>query len=113
MSEKMSEKIYVRLFDFRIYNEDLSEDSDSEEEKKSFGDKKETVIQMYGMNEGGETFAINVMNFKPFFYVKVPQFWDLRNLQNFKEKVKKEIGPYYSESVKKFKYINKKKVVRI
>ena len=24
----MSEKIYVRLFDFRIYNEDLSEDSD-------------------------------------------------------------------------------------
>ncbi len=106
----MSEKIYVRLFDFRIYNEDLSEDSDSEEEKKSFGDKKETVIQMYGMNEGGETFAINVMNFKPFFYVKVPQFWDLRNLQNFKEKVKKEIGPYYSESVKKFKYINKKKL---
>lgn len=107
----MSEKIYVRLFDFRIYNEDLSEDSDSdEEEKKSFGDKKETVIQMYGMNEGGETFAINVMNFKPFFYVKVPQFWDLRNLQNFKESVKKEIGPYYSESVKKFKYINKKKL---
>ena len=33
----MSEKIYVRLFDFRIYNEDLSEDSD-EEEEKSFGD---------------------------------------------------------------------------
>ena len=76
----MSGKISVRLFDFRIYNEDLSENSDSDEEK-SFGDKKETVIQMYGMNEGGETFAINVMNFKPFFYVKVPQFWDLRNLE--------------------------------
>ncbi len=43
---------------------------------------------MYGMNEGGETFAINVMNFKPFFYVKVPQFWDLRNFtKTFKEKV--------------------------
>ena len=105
----MSEKIYVRLFDFRIYNEDLSEDSD-EEEEKSFGDKKETVIQMYGMNEGGETFAINVMNFQPFFYVKVPQYWDLRKLKEFKEKVKKEIGPYHSESVKKFKYINKKKL---
>ena len=105
----MSEKIYVRLFDFRIYNEDLSEDSD-EEEEKSFGDKKETVIQMYGMNEGGETFAINVMNFQPFFYVKVPQYWDLRKLKEFKEKVKKEIGPYHAGSVNNFKYINKKKL---
>jgi len=111
MSKKMSEKIYVRLFDFRIYNEDLSEESDSdEEEKKSFGDKKETVIQMYGMNEIGKTFAINVMNFKPFFYVKAPQYWDSRKLKDFKEKVKKEIGPYYSGSVSNFKYINKKKL---
>lgn len=102
---------YVRLFDFRIYNEDLSEESGSdEEEKKSFGDKKETVIQMFGMNEEGETFAINVMNFKPFFYVKAPQYWDLRNLKDFKERVKKEIGPYYSNSVSNFKYNNKKKL---
>ena len=106
----MTDKIYVRLFDFRIYNEDLSEDSSDEEEKNSFGDKKETVIQMYGMNDIGKTFAINVMNFEPFFYVKVPQFWDARKLKDFKEKVKNEIGPYYSSSVNNFKYINKKKL---
>ena len=110
----MSERIFVRLFDFRIYNEDLSEESDSdEEENKEYvekKDKKETLIQMFGMNEEGETFAINVMNFKPFFYVKVPQTWGISELKNFERKVKKKIGNYYSESVNKFKLIKKKKL---
>ena len=110
----MSERIFVRLFDFRIYNEDLSEESDSdEEENKEYvekKDKKETLIQMFGMNEEGETFAINVMNFKPFFYVKVPQTWGISELKKFERKVKKKIGNYYSESVNKFKLIKKKKL---
>ena len=88
----MSKKVYVRLFDFRIYNEDLTEDSD-EEGKKTYIDNKETVIQMFGMNEEGETFAINVMNFKPFFYVKVPQYWDISNLKIFERKVKNKHKP--------------------
>ena len=109
----MSEKISIRLFDFRIYNEDLSEESDDEGETKQYiekKDKKETIIQMFGMNEEGETFAINVMNFKPFFYVKVPLYWDLSNMKDFERKVNKKIGNYYSESVNKFKLITKKKL---
>tara|TARA_B110000261_G_scaffold160671_2_gene200707 strand:+ start:1069 stop:6435 length:5367 start_codon:yes stop_codon:yes gene_type:complete len=109
----MSGKISIRLFDFRIYNEDLSEESDDEGETKQYiekKDKKETIIQMFGMNEEGETFAINVMNFKPFFYVKVPLYWDLSNMKDFERKVNKKIGNYYSESVNKFKLITKKKL---
>ncbi len=107
----MSARIKVKLFDFRIYNEDLTEESEEETvgyvEKK---DKKETVIQMFGMNKLGKTFAINVMNFKPFFYVKVPQYWDIQKLKIFERNIKKDIGKYYSDSIGKFKFINKKKL---
>merc|ERR1712166_823291 len=98
----MSARIKVKLFDFRIYNEDLTEESEEETyfEKK---DKKETVIQMFGMNKLGKTFAINVMNFKPFFYVKVPQYWDIQKLKIFERNIKKDIGKYYSDSIGKFK----------
>ena len=36
---------------------------------------RETVINMFGMNEKGKTFCLNVLDFKPFFYVKIPHFW--------------------------------------
>ena len=43
-----ADNVFVKLFDFRIYNADLSEESDSESKIRC--DKNETVIQMYGMH---------------------------------------------------------------
>ena len=105
------EKHYVKLFDFRIYNDNpFAEESDSEEEKKykEKKDDKETIIQMFGMNEAGETYSLYVTDFKPFFYVKVPDFWDKSNLHKFISKIKKEIGKYYKDSIVKGKLVNKK-----
>jgi len=68
-------KTYVKLFDFKIYNDNpFTEESDSEDEKKykEKKDDKETIIQMFGMNETGETYSLYVTDFQPFFYVKVP-----------------------------------------
>ena len=105
------EKHYVKLFDFRIYNDNpFAEESDSEEEKKykEKKDDKETIIQMFGMNEVGETYSLYVTDFKPFFYVKVPDFWDKSNLHKFLSNIKKKIGKYYKDSIVKGKLVNKK-----
>ena len=105
------EKHYVKLFDFRIYNDNpFAEESDSEEEKKykEKKDDKETIIQMFGMNEAGETYSLYVTDFKPFFYVKVPDFWDKSNLHKFLSNIKKKIGKYYKDSIVKGKLVNKK-----
>jgi|688.fasta_scaffold07046_7 DNA polymerase elongation subunit (family B) len=51
-----------RLFDFHIYDE-------REDEKTKF------MIQMFGINELGETCSIFINDFQPFFYILVPQNW--------------------------------------
>ena len=110
---------YVKLFDFRIYNDNpFTEESDSEDEQKykEKKDDKETIIQMFGMNEVGETYSLYVTDFQPFFYVKVPDCWDKSNLHRFLSKIKKAknknkkliIGKYYQDSIVKGKLVNKK-----
>jgi DNA polymerase elongation subunit (family B) len=56
-----------RLLDFQIKNE--------KGKGKKSKDNKEFIIQMFGMNEAGETCSIFVTDFTPFFYVKVGDDW--------------------------------------
>jgi len=51
-----------KLIDFQVYDEKV--------EKKS-----QFAIQMFGVNELGETCSITVNGYKPFFYVKVGDNW--------------------------------------
>jgi DNA polymerase elongation subunit (family B) len=51
-----------KLIDFQVYDE--------RSEKKS-----QFAIQMFGVNETGETCSITVNGYKPFFYVKVGDNW--------------------------------------
>ena len=53
-----------RLFDFRVYDD-----------KNEKTDKLEFQIQMFGINERGETCSITVNDHKPFFYIMVPNTW--------------------------------------
>tara|TARA_B100001093_G_scaffold519746_1_gene610221 strand:- start:5468 stop:9424 length:3957 start_codon:yes stop_codon:yes gene_type:complete len=106
-------KYFVKLFDFRIYNDNpFAESSDSEDNNiyKQKKDDKETIIQMFGMNEAGETFSIYSTDFQPFFYIKVPDFWDKKDVAKFIAKMRKEIGNYYHDSIIKGKLVNKKKL---
>lgn len=88
-SEKKEEGKMFRLFDFQTFDA----------ETETIGnDKRKTTsrhfrIQMFGINEKGETCAFFVENFKPFFYVKVPEDWSAENM----------IG-WFSESKKKCRY---------
>lgn len=62
-----------RLFDFQVYDESPPVDEESEE-----GARKEPpkfMIQMFGVNETGETCSIVLNDYKPFFYAKVSDRW--------------------------------------
>ena len=74
-----------RLFDFNIFDEKReenkdensdgdgdgngSDNADTRGEKKYKKDEKFTTIQMFGINEKGETCAIFVRDYSPFFYI--------------------------------------------
>ena len=56
-----------KLFDFYVYNKYIKGDPDQ--------DNNVFTIQMFGINELGETASITVNNFKPFLYILVDVFF--------------------------------------
>ena len=60
--------VSYRLFEFDVYD-DIIEDKDP------MWDNKEFQVQMFGINETGETACILVTGFKPFFYVQIEDNW--------------------------------------
>ena len=102
-----------RLFDFNInILKSTSSSSGSEEELqyKSRIDSQSFLIQMFGINKKGETCSILVEDFKPFFYVKVDDFWTTQIKTNFLNEIKKRIGKYYENFICECKFVKKKKL---
>ena len=102
-----------RLFDFNINilkSASSSSGSEEEPEYKSRIDSQAFLIQMFGINKKGETCSIIVEDFKPFFYVKVDDFWTTQIKTNFLNEIKKRIGKYYENSICDCKFVKKKKL---
>ena len=97
-----------RLFDFHIFNDKGSESSD--EECGYNKDRSSFMIQMFGINEVGNTCSIMVEEYKPFFYVKVDETWNKALKTNFLEHIKSKIGNYYKDSIVDCKLIERKKL---
>ena len=93
---------YFRLIDFHVYdnhpknNSPHLSDSSVESNPKyiSCADIPFT-IQMFGLNESGETCCIYINDYKPFFYVKVGDNWNDSTAQLFLEHIKKEPSMKY------------------
>jgi len=75
---KMSVGKPFRLIDFKIFDETLStvqSDAGSDDDQSSH-EKRQFMVQMFGVNEQGETSSIIVHDFKPFFFLRVGDNWD-------------------------------------
>ena len=101
-----------RIFDFNVYNQKEQDNSSDEEgfTGKERKDEAKFVIQMFGINEKGESCSILAENFKPFFYVKVDESWDQGTKSAFLSFLKRKIGKYYESSICECKLIKKKKL---
>ena len=73
-----------RLLDFQIKNE-IKDNGKKGRDNKSF------IIQMFGMNEAGETCSIFVTDFTPFFYVKVGDDWGKPQKKSFIRHIKDQM----------------------
>jgi DNA polymerase elongation subunit (family B) len=101
---------YFRLIDFQTFDHTEAESSDNDSTDKSKSNKVgEFYIQMYGLNESGDTCSITITDFQPFFYIKVGDHWDQSTasalLTHLKQKVK-----YMSDSILSCKVIDYSKL---
>ncbi len=76
--KKISIKSF-RLFDFRVYDD-----------KNEQSEKLEFQIQMFGINERGETCSITVNDYKPFFYIMVHDTWSTTDNILFRQFLKEK-----------------------
>ena len=109
-----------KLLDFTIYDEkhepdpiSSSSDDDSSDNSRSGGykinkDCKRFIIQMFGINEHGETFCVFVNDYKPFFYIKVDDSWTIETKGVFLTHIKSKLGKYYEDSITECKIIKRK-----
>jgi DNA polymerase elongation subunit (family B) len=102
-----------RLLDFDVYDKCLSElekgsssssgvSSGGESEQPTFvkREQKQFVIQMFGLNDKGETCCIYVTDYKPFFYAKVGEHWTQSTVNAFVREVVSIIGKYHESGIK-------------
>jgi len=103
-----------RLLDFNIYDEVLEKEnssgSESDEQMRNQMDNKRFIIQIFGINEKGDTFCLFVNDYKPFFYIKVDDSWDFEQRDEFIGHIKNKVGKYYENSIVECKLIKKKKL---
>ncbi len=96
-----------RLIDFHIYDErpddsiqTVDDDSDNSDTKPTRrNDDAQFIIQMYSINEQGETCSLIVDDFAPFFYIKVGDNWDQLQVNQLLDHLKEKVGKFYSESI--------------
>ena len=69
-----------RLLDFNVYNEEELRDC---EEEHVYKDTASFMIQMFGVDENGKTYSVNIEGFKPFFYVMVNDKWSIAMKEQF------------------------------
>jgi len=109
-----------RLFDYRVFDEDLViADDDEPENKKPKKDAKRFVIQMFGINEKGESCCIFVNDFQPYFFVRVSNSFTRGHLNRFIHNIKQALNggkpmkngsSYYDESIVDAILIDKKRL---
>ena len=94
-----------RLLDFHLFDKspenETSEDNQSESgsSPKYVKDPPKFVIQMFGINEQGETCCIFVDNFAPFFYVRVGDHWTKSDVTDLLQHIKGRVGKYHASSI--------------
>lgn len=115
LKKKIAVAKSFRLFYFDVLNDVIehaasSSDDEKEKEKKKRGDEKQFLVQMYGINEKGETCSIIVDDFEPFFYIKVGDNWDLGKMNTMVREIKSAVGEFYKDSITHFEMVDSQKL---
>lgn len=78
-------------FNEKEIQEDEPMDSEELDTKEDKSDER-YIIRIFGVNKHGQSVCLNVNNFTPFFYIKVPETWGTQNVKMFLSKLKERLS---------------------
>jgi len=112
-SKKPSIKKSFRLFDFHVLDETTKEnldngndDDNDHDEETQHTNNQQFIIQMFGINEKGETGCIFIQDFQPFFYIKVGKNWDNYMMECLITDIKKKINKFHHDSIVSYELVD-------
>ena len=90
-SHKTNDLIF-QIVDWKEYDivveDEENEDEDFDEEPKKYKKKnRNLIIRGYGVTEQGNSICIHIEGFQPYFFFKIPEHWDSRMFNEFKNSV--------------------------
>jgi DNA polymerase elongation subunit (family B) len=82
-------------------DDDIDDNSDDSSDKKKYKKKgvKSLIIRGYGVTENGNSICIHIEGFKPYFYFKIPQDWNIKNLNDLKYSVINLVDNYQKDGL--------------
>ena len=99
-----------RLFDFHIYDGNLDEGGDGSDPETSEQAASQFIIQMFGVNEKGETCSLYVNDYEPFFFVKVGDTWTKNDADRFIFGLSAKVSKQFKESIVSYELLDRHKL---
>jgi DNA polymerase elongation subunit (family B) len=105
-----------RLLDFHIFDENPEKLSDSDNDStdgrryKPRQDDLQFIIQMFGVDETGDTCCLFIQDYQPFFYVKVGKSWTQHNVMVLLDEIRKKIDRRFEDSIMEAKLVEYQKL---
>tara|TARA_B110000967_G_scaffold155871_1_gene160728 strand:+ start:16851 stop:20753 length:3903 start_codon:yes stop_codon:yes gene_type:complete len=101
-----------RLIEFNIYDDEPYDDDDDDDDgsNNKYSNNKNFVIQMFGINEKGETCCLYVNDYMPFFYVKVGKDWTDGDKYGLINKLKDKLPKFYQDAIVSSDYVEHNKL---
>ena len=93
----ISHNLSIKLYDFNVSDSHYNNTDNNENNFNNFKCNREFCVEMFGISESGRTASVKVTGFRPFFYVKVPDFWDEQIKTEFTVYIRKRLGTYYED----------------
>ena len=69
------------------------------QDPSSSPDQPKFIIQMFGLNDKGETCCIFVSNYSPFFYVRIGDDWKKNDVNALLREIKSRLSKFHSHSI--------------
>ena len=105
--------IIFQIIDWKAYDilyEDTADNDDDEDDEKIKTPKKnkKLIIRGYGVTDKGNSICIHIDGFLPYFFFKIPDEWDNKKFDEFKNHVLKMVDENQRDGFEKGGIVKKK-----
>jgi DNA polymerase elongation subunit (family B) len=102
---KNKNNLKLQIIDWDSYNESPEE----EEGDEKYKDNAKYIIQIFGIDEEGQSISIKINGFKPRFFVNIPKHWEKMEIDIFINYLKDNVKKRYKDSIHDHKVLRRHK----